>query len=343
MRRAAILATALALGCTEAPPPAAGDDDDTPVVLPPFPTVCINEFVPANGRGIQDETGEYADWIELHNPGEEPVSLAGLRLSDDLEVVGTILGEETIEPGGFKVLWADGDFGDGPDHLGFALAQGGGTVSLFDEQGRGSIVHYGEVASDVALARAPDCCVEPGCIAPADGPTPGRSNALEAEDELLPRGSFWSWTIAEPVGDWTAEDFADAGWPGARGPLGYGDGHVVSFTETPVTGTTWFRTTFRVLQDDVFRSLRFELLRDAGAVVYLNGVEVVRSNLPEGPLDAYTWSSRDVDGREEAVYFPHEADAALLVPGTNQLAVELHESGPNSNDRSFDLAVIARR
>ena len=345
MRRLLLAALLLLPGCPEgADRPATDDDDDGPVAPAPFPDVCINEFMPSNGRGVVDEAGGYDDWIELHNPGEEAVSLDGLRLTDDLESPdGALLDGLEIAAGGFLLLWADGDVDAGAHHLDFALAQAGGSVALLDEHDRGSIVHYGAVASDVAVARAEDCCVEEGCIGPVDEGSPGRSNLLGAEDDVVRRGSSWTWTVVEPSGDWTALEFDDGGWQGGRGPLGYGDGHVVSFTETPPLATTWFRADFRLLQNDVFTSLRFELLRDAGAVVYLNGVEVVRSNLPDGPLDAGTWSTRDVDGREEAVYFPHEVDAALLVPGTNQLAVELHESGPGSNDRSFDLAVIGRR
>ena len=32
----------------------------------------------------QDETGAAEDWVEIHNPGSEPVSLLGLSLTDDL-------------------------------------------------------------------------------------------------------------------------------------------------------------------------------------------------------------------------------------------------------------------
>lgn len=45
-------------------------------------SVYINEVVPSNGSNLQDEDGEYVDWIELYNDGEESVSLKGFGLSD---------------------------------------------------------------------------------------------------------------------------------------------------------------------------------------------------------------------------------------------------------------------
>lgn len=338
MRRAAL--ALLLVGCptTETPQ----DDDDAPVVLPTFP-LCINEFMPANGRGPIDETGEYADWIELHNPSDEAFSADGVRISDDPDDPdATVLDGLTIEPGGFLLLWADGDVDEGDSHLGFGMSRDGGTLALLDAHDQGSVIHYGTVADDVALARTEDCCPA-DCLEPVAEGTPGRSNALLGEADLVRRGGFWSWTTVEPIGDWAAPDFDETGWEGGTGPLGYGDGHVVSFTTTPATLTTWFRGNFRLLQDDLFASLRLELLRDAGAAVYLNGVEVVRSNLPDGPLEANTRASSDVDGQEEAMYFPFEVDASLLVSGRNQIAVELHDPAPASADRSFDLALVGRR
>ena len=36
-----------------------------------------------NTRTLQDEDGDFTDWIELHNPAATPVDLKGWRLTDD--------------------------------------------------------------------------------------------------------------------------------------------------------------------------------------------------------------------------------------------------------------------
>ena len=46
-------------------------------------TVLINEFMASNKTALEDEDGENVDWIELYNPGTEPVALSGWSLTDD--------------------------------------------------------------------------------------------------------------------------------------------------------------------------------------------------------------------------------------------------------------------
>jgi hypothetical protein len=71
-------------------------------------------------------------------------------------------------------------------------------------------------------------------------------------------------------------------------------------------------------------SLSLALIRDDGAVVYVNGVEVARSNMPTGPITRTTLASAAVDGVAETT--PHEftvEPSTVLVPGTNVVAVEV--------------------
>ncbi|MFN7145109.1 MAG: lamin tail domain-containing protein, partial [Myxococcota bacterium] len=136
-----------------------GEVSDAPLEL------CINEIMPDNEASAQDETLAYADWIELHNPGDAPVVLDGwtitdFRLEPDKHVLG---GGLALPPGGFLVLWADALPDTGPDHLAFKLGADGGEVALYAPDGRGSIVTYGPMAADFSLARVPDCCTGDGC------------------------------------------------------------------------------------------------------------------------------------------------------------------------------------
>jgi hypothetical protein len=44
----------------------------------------INEFMADNDHVVQDEFGEYDDWIEIYNAGAAPIDLGGMYLTDDL-------------------------------------------------------------------------------------------------------------------------------------------------------------------------------------------------------------------------------------------------------------------
>ncbi|MGD8396498.1 MAG: CotH kinase family protein, partial [Candidatus Eiseniibacteriota bacterium] len=52
--------------------------------------LCINEVMASNNTAVTDEWGDYDDWVELYNRGSQPVSLAGLHLTDDLTVPGKL-------------------------------------------------------------------------------------------------------------------------------------------------------------------------------------------------------------------------------------------------------------
>src|SRR5881296_212626 len=43
----------------------------------------ISEFMPDNERVLADEDGQFSDWIEVHNPGDTVINLAGYYLTDD--------------------------------------------------------------------------------------------------------------------------------------------------------------------------------------------------------------------------------------------------------------------
>jgi len=143
---------------------------------------------------------------------------------------------------------------------------------------------------------------------------------------------------------WRAVDYDDSSWGRGVAQLGYGDGdevEVVNFG--PDDGakylTTYFRSEFVVTNAAAIGGLTFHVLRDDGAVIYLNGIEVARSNMREGIVDYLTMADRVVGGNEEDTFFPYPTSADDLVEGTNLLAVEIHQISSSSSDISFDLSL----
>jgi hypothetical protein len=160
---------------------------------------------------------------------------------------------------------------------------------------------------------------------------------------FIPAGSVWKyWDNVSSVGaGWTRPDFDDQAWPDGLARLGWGwDGEVTTLTEGRVTA--YFRGWFTVTNPALLTDLIFELARDDGAVVYLNGQEVFRSNMPDGPVNAVTPASTTVNTPDETTYFETvvAAGAAGLLTGSNLVAVELHQSSATSSDAGFDLQLI---
>jgi hypothetical protein len=79
------------------------------------------------------------------------------------------------------------------------------------------------------------------------------------------------------------------------------------------------------------------MVRDDGAVVYLNGTEIWRSNMPGGTITSTTDATASVGGALESNWFSYTVKRPPLVAGLNVLAVELHQKGTNSSDLSFDF------
>jgi len=171
---------------------------------------------------------------------------------------------------------------------------------------------------------------------------------------LLPAGSTWNYLDnGSDLGtNWIHMDFADATWQTGPAELGYGD-TVESRPEATAINygpdanqkhiTYYFRQAFTTTQPASVQDLTVNLLRDDGGIVYLNGAEIFRSNMPEGPVNYLTLATNAVAGAEETLYFQKAVAPALLREGTNVLAVEIHQSNPSSSDVSFDLSLTGTR
>lgn len=181
-------------------------------------------------------------------------------------------------------------------------------------------------------------------------PTALAYSASGSGELLVVPGSTWRYWDkgSTPVGEWAATAYDDSTWLQGRAQLGYGD-----WDETTVVGygpqpgnkyiTTYFRHRFAVTDASDISQVLLELLRDDGAVVYLNGVELWRDNMPAGVITSETRAASGVGGSEESQWFVFEVPAERLVSGTNCLAVEIHQTGPTSTDISFDLTLEAYR
>jgi hypothetical protein len=166
---------------------------------------------------------------------------------------------------------------------------------------------------------------------------------------LIPSNSIWKYRdTGENLGaTWLAPAYNDTLWKSGQAKLGYGDGDettVVSYGPNASAKyiTTYFRRSFTVTDPAAFNSLLIKLLRDDGAVVYINGVEVFRSNMPNGPVTYTTLASVSVGSTDEYKFFPSPPiDPALLVPGDNTIAVEIHQYNNSNADLEFNLELSA--
>jgi hypothetical protein len=145
---------------------------------------------------------------------------------------------------------------------------------------------------------------------------------------------------------WTSVGFDDSAWPAGPAELGYGNGSqatIVGYGPDPENRymTTYFRRAFLVQDAAIYTNLFIQLLRDDGVVVHLNGQELFRDNMPPGAITYSDKAVLSVDSTDEKRFYPTNVSPALLVSGTNVLAVELHQKGAGSSDLGFDIQITA--
>jgi hypothetical protein len=175
----------------------------------------------------------------------------------------------------------------------------------------------------------------------------------EVTTPLILGGSVWKYSDQglDLGTNWSQPGFDDSTWSEGAGRLGYG---ISGVTTTVGYGTninskyitTYFRHAFVVPNNAIYTNLSVRLNRLDSAVVWLNGQELYRVNLPTGTITYQTKASTVVSlvGDDQNTYFPTNYATSLpiasLPTGTNVIAVEIHRYIPNGAALSFDLELF---
>ena len=318
----------------------------------------LNEWLAAGGALQPD------DFIELYNGDPAPVALGGVGLTD--EPVGAP-GRHRIAPlsfiagGGLLAFKADGNTNAGPTHLGFQLAAGQGALGLFaPDLTLIDQLLYGPQATGVSQGRVPNggaafaffTTPTPGAGNPAGPPTVVVTNAVM---HLLVELTNTVWRYRADAANlgtaWRSNGYDHAAWPTGRALFGVEPGagvYPIPFlTPLPLTNgstpiiTYYFRAAFVAPTNLAGFDLNLGAYVDDGAVIYLNGAEILRLRVTNSVV-AHTNLAQNqaTEGAWETATF----SADLLVPGaTNVLAAEVHQSAATSSDLAWALQLAASR
>jgi len=169
-------------------------------------------------------------------------------------------------------------------------------------------------------------------------------NAVAEDVILVSDHGEWKYldTDEAPGAGWNGFGFDDSKWPKGKARFGFGEGDEATLIKWGEDKdkkriTTYFRRSFMVKKPLQYNCLVAQVLRDAGAVVYLNGSELLRTNMPEGVIKEDTKAGATVSGPSEDRFYEFYLDKSLLKEGENLLAVEVHIRKPKASDMSFDL------
>ena len=176
-----------------------------------------------------------------------------------------------------------------------------------------------------------------------------RENAVK---KLISTGSQWKYLDdGTSPSSWYAASFDDSEWKTGASPLGYDtDNKMTDLIKTTVNYgssnskyvTTYFRRKFTVDDDPAsYLQIKLRLLRDDGAVVWLNGKQIIRSNLRENFESSPLADNYAIPKRAAIRYLTYDIDPSWLCQGENTIAVEIHQNAKNSSDIIMDVELLA--
>ena len=103
--------------------------------------IMLSELMAADHQILEDELGEFNDWIELYNSTSHEINVAGMLIGDTMEPSESYMipfgypENSTVPPDGYLLLWADNSPEKGVLHLNFGLKEKGEQLGIFTPEG----------------------------------------------------------------------------------------------------------------------------------------------------------------------------------------------------------------
>ena len=168
---------------------------------------------------------------------------------------------------------------------------------------------------------------------------------------VLAAGSTWKYLFDNNVAlddSWKQPSFSDGSWKSGAAPLGWGNsGPIATNIDVPAGQTraitSYHRATFNVANPGGFSSFALTTRSDDGLVVYVNGTEVRRVNLPAGAITRTMYATA-APSTASAIANPVAVDIPpnLIQQGSNTIAVEVHSNYRSTPNTSMAVTIEAR-
>ena len=169
---------------------------------------------------------------------------------------------------------------------------------------------------------------------------------------ILATGSTWRYLFDNDVtlgATWKDESFDDSAWKSGPAALGWGGSGPIATNIDVAAGqtraiTSYHRTTFNVSDPATFTGFRLTTRADDGLVVYVNGTEVTRANLPTGTITRTTFATA-APSTASAIANPVtvQIPTNLVHAGSNSIAVEVHSNYRGTPNSSLEATIEGQR
>ena len=292
--------------------------------------LLITEFVADNDGSFLDSDGDATDWIELHNPGVDPVSSDGLYLTDDAtNSTKWRLPDVTVPGGGYLLVFASAKDRWDPAmelHTNFSLRSAGEYLALIAADGITPLSEFGPAYPNqfygVAYGTGTEVPSEAATFIP------------------WPTSATWVAPLSDIGNNWQEVGFDDATWNQAQTGIGFGytfPGFIGAGGNTSAAmfgnaTSAYIRIPFTIDNPAEVVSMNLDLHYEDGFAAYLNGELVASSNLPEDlTFESISSDRREVRENDAMTRFPVDF-SGKLVAGENVLSFQVLNDGIGSSD-----------
>lgn len=186
--------------------------------------------------------------------------------------------------------------------------------------------------------------------APAGYTFSGWRKSTTSQQTLLASSSNWKYYDKGSLDgqNWYGTSFSDASWTTGKAPLGYYTGGGRSFGTTLSYGTNtsnkrptyYFRTSVNLTEVPSASEIDFNYRIDDGFVLYINGVEAARYNMPSGSVSYSTYATTYAEGNPDVGTL--SVSSNYFKPGKNVIAVEVHNNSASSTDVEWDCSITCQ-
>jgi hypothetical protein len=160
----------------------------------------------------------------------------------------------------------------------------------------------------------------------------------EIDPLLFGQGSAWRYwdNSATPGSMWNTVTMDDSLWPVGVGQFGFGDGD----EQTALNGgliSYYFRKKVDVIDASQLSTVYLNMIHDDGAIVYVNGQEVLRTELmPLGTINHNTPARQRINSSIQNDFFTYKIDPSYFISGENTIAISVRNRNATEGNLSFD-------
>ncbi|ARV13697.1 helix-turn-helix transcriptional regulator [Polaribacter sp. SA4-12] len=166
---------------------------------------------------------------------------------------------------------------------------------------------------------------------------------LFAQDVLIKNQDSWYYYDNGYLENSWIEVNEFSNWKSGKSPLGYGD--EINLTELSYGSnkekkhiTKYFKK--KIFIDNKYVAYEIRIQRDDGAIVYINGKELFRDNMPNSTINKTTLALSTIQEVGEYEFTQHFFDKTFFNEGENIISVSIHQAYEYSSDCIFSLELI---